>query len=76
MIWIFTIYYYLFDFSYSKKIRVTWKVLCITQLKFYKEHQVYSIKYFKQHNKKNNLKDKNLTKNKYCLEKIKTEKNA
>ena len=46
------------------------------QLKFYKEHQVYSIKYFKQHNNKNNLKDKNLTKNKYCLEKIKTEKNA
>ena len=41
------------------------------QLKFYKEHRVYSIKYFKQHNKKNNLKDKNLTKNKYCLEKIK-----
>ena len=41
------------------------------KLKFYKEHRVYSIKYFKQHNKKNNLKDKNLTKNKYCLEKIK-----
>lgn len=33
--------------------------------KFYKEHRVYIIKYFKQHNKKNNLKDKNLTKNKY-----------
>ena len=44
------------------------------QLKFYKEHRVYSIKYFKQHNKKNNLKHKNLTKNKYCLKKIKKEK--
>lgn len=50
------------------------KVLCIMQLKFYKEHRVYSIKYFKQHNKKNNLKDKTLTKNKYCLKKIKKEK--
>ena len=43
------------------------------QLKFYKEHRVQSIKYFKQHNK-NNLKDKNLTKNKYCLEKLKKKK--
>ena len=57
MAFIFTIQYYLLHFNFSLKISI--KIVYIMQLKFIKKKTLHTIKYFTQHNKKNNLTGKN-----------------